>query len=73
MDIIAAIVKGLSEAQRRAILGAPKTKTGFWVVLSPGCRATTLQALKRQGIISNLTFLTPLGLAVRAALQGEPK
>ena len=66
MTDVAEIARGLTKAQREALIDAPSN----WIALAR-CRAATLQALKGKGIISQLCFLTPLGLEVRAHLTQE--
>lgn len=59
---IAAIVEGLSEAQKRFLRrGYVSDYRGYWPMYN---------ALAAKGIVKNV-YLTPLGEAVRTALQGE--
>lgn len=72
-DEIAKIMSGLSEAQRDAILSCHEDdKRSFWF---SGTHCTILRALWNKGIGSyraRPSRLTPLGLAVRAALLKGP-
>ena len=68
---VAKVAARLSEAQRRAIVTAPRLDVGYWVALSLNTRAVTISSLKIRGIVNRLCFLTPLGLAVRDHIRGE--
>lgn len=66
----AAIAARLSEAQRRDILG-PDNSDNFW-----SADGRTVRGMERKNLIekpghTNLAEYTPLGLAVRAHLQGD--
>lgn len=70
-DEAAAIARGLTKAQREALLSALDIGFAFITTFAYGRSA---KALHRIGL-TNLSWapssLTPLGLAVRAALQSE--
>ena len=69
MTDVAALAEGLSEAQRRALLGAPSTPLGnTWLT----CGGSTKHALIMREMASGYgewCCLTPLGLAVRRLIQ----
>ncbi len=66
------IAKGLSKAQREALL-----YDGFWWKHSKGlCGAgSALAALARKGLVSDtpIRVITPLGLTVRAIIEQESR
>jgi hypothetical protein len=72
MDV-AEIAAGLTKAQREALVSAFDIGFSFITTFAGGRSA---KALHRRGL-TNLEWapsgLTPLGLAVRAHLQGQPK
>lgn len=63
----AAIAAGLTKAQREALTNPLKTAAG--VVLWYDTNRHTAYALHRRDLVDDHFGLTPLGLAVRAALQ----
>jgi hypothetical protein len=65
------IAKGLSAVQKAALLAKRETPDYFW---TPDAR--TAKAILRKGIVCNMTYynraeFTPVGLEVRAILEGE--
>ncbi|MEG7697742.1 hypothetical protein U2181_15360, partial [Listeria monocytogenes] len=68
------IAKGLTKAQREAVRRARDMYQGEWVIpelrdVRTLSRLLTIGVAHRGGIFPELATLTPLGLAVRAALE----
>lgn len=67
------IAKGLSEAQRRAVLATKEDDLdGFWFIRGGQARDLTMRTLRQNGLVWQVCggdVLTPLGLRVRTILQ----
>lgn len=74
---VAEVAAGLTKVQRDAIRDAKEAVWGWqnFLILIPCVYAQTYRCLERDGLVgtdASSRSLTPLGLAVRAHLEGTP-
>ncbi|KUR71156.1 hypothetical protein AQZ52_10820 [Novosphingobium fuchskuhlense] len=69
-DDLDKLARGLTAAQRKALLSAWATALGFLPSVEGECRLSTLKGLERRRLVSQTSFcLTPLGQRLKAHIE----